>query len=70
MLIDRQKFRAALKRIDRTQAWAARQAGITKQGLQWYLDGRSMPPKVYPRLAAALGTPDFLMEEPAQKAAA
>lgn len=70
MLIDREKFRAALKRIDRSQAWVARQSGITRQGLQHYLDGRPMPMHVYPRIAAALGTTDFVVVEAPKSLAA
>lgn len=62
MLIDREKFDAARTRIERSQAWVARKAGVSRQALQHYLDGAPVPPGRYPRIAAALGTTDFLRD--------
>ena len=71
MLIDREKFDAARGRIERSQAWVARKAGISRQALQHYLDGtQPVPPARYPRIAAALGTTDFIKSDEREAVAA
>lgn len=73
MQIDREKFRLLLGRLDRSQAWVAKKAGLSRQALQHYLVGRPIPTHTYVRLAAALGTTDFTITpavEPAAEARA
>lgn len=58
--IDRAKFSAACEAIERERAWVGKKAGLSRQRLQHYLDGRHLPPEVYPKLIAILGTTDLL----------
>lgn len=66
MEIDREKFEAILARLDRSQAWVARQLGLNRSTLHHYVRGsRSFPPDLYPRMVALLGTTDFLRQRTA-----
>ena len=61
MEIDGEKLLAILARLDRSQAWVARQLGINRSTLHQYVRGtRTFPPEVYPLMVALLGTTDFL----------
>ena len=59
--IDEEKLEAILARLDRSQAWVARQLGLNRSTFHHYVRGRrAFPQTLYPRMVALLGTTDFV----------
>lgn len=64
MHLDRAKFLAACRKIDRPQAWVGYQAGLkSRQAMQNYLNGRQIEARLALRFVAILGETDILADD-------